>query len=688
MIAQSNPQRNVFACVTALDLTARQTDLVLPRLIDLLNENKPRVAQVLMGTHEGPWTQKDLRALEALILARTADAREACDFLRVARKACAYWAMRESSSAALPRIPVVLAPPLHPLRGNVARELARFRVWQQWLHVWLRQNSRLSQSQAEDTLANPPIEALVVSAVLHGGLHSLPSVLAMVRAIPEADERTQWVDGRIYIELDISRQGRSGIQLRRWQPDPLTAVLWARIKANSIEDILPADRPEATAVPLEDRELIRRVQARLRAGRAREPQSGRVSRGGIVALLQAARTAAAIEIPSILAAYASHRFVSHSVCQKAWNRMTHSDAPKVQQLSRKIAGKLSMHPSANRHTRTINPIDVPPEEVDPPWLQQLRAVLQVETRAALRTRLQQFKESSEFPLAQRMADFSMSLLMVRSASGKMRSQCVVRVLATDVARSLAVFLGTSDPAELDSEVLETLYGQCIESLGPRTDRPDSNDHSTTRSRRRQRLAIALREFHRYLVARAAKQPLEPSSEFVSCNDSPAVDANPITLEEFHRALALTTHVWPRIEHRSRQRIARLLLILGFRCGLRRREALELRIEDLIHGAGAEIWIRPNAMRRLKAETPSEEFQSMLFSMQPNLKNSCIGERSSSIRLHRRRKDFSFQTQTTIMSRSPNAYSKRSTASFNKQPEIRRCTIINCVTASRAGLGFG
>ncbi len=597
MKLQVTKDRNVFHIPNALDLTSRQMNTVLPRLIDFLTRHPSRVSQILTGAENAVWSAKDMRALEALVLSGASTAREASDYLLVLRKACAYWVTRERLSLALPRIPVFSPEPIHPLRGNLARQLERYQGWKQVLAHWLR-NSHTSFENRDD--AGHLAEILIVSAVIFGGLHSVSSLLALIRAIPESERRTQWHDGTMYIELDISWRGSPGREMRRWQPDSISAALWARLRSEPEEKLQFREEPSETRIHLKDRALMQRVAEALRASVMRDFPASQVGCGDLSGLLRAARATAAIELPSILAAYASRRFLSHSISQNAWKRIVDPESRTMQPISPRKSEPFVMPASSTRGSSKLPRTDDSAEGVDAPWLQELRAAFRIENRSRMRQRLEELSDQFDSPLARRMADFSASLLIVRTASGKIRSLRAVRDMALDVARNIATFVGADDPAELNTEELETLYAQCMESIGP----PAFGDALPHRRsgilKKRQRLAYALREFHRYLVARAGKQPLEHSAELNSIAECAAVDANLITLEDYAAALGQTDVYWSQRHDITHRRVARLLLILGFRCGLRRMEAMYLRIEDVRPGPRAEIWIRPNGMRRLKS----------------------------------------------------------------------------------------
>jgi integrase len=84
-----------------------------------------------------------------------------------------------------------------------------------------------------------------------------------------------------------------------------------------------------------------------------------------------------------------------------------------------------------------------------------------------------------------------------------------------------------------------------------------------------------------------------------------VDASIITFEQYAAILALIDRVWPSTEAKERRCIARLLVILGLRCGLRRREVLYLKMRDFYLNGVCEILIRPSKKQKLKAQRETQ-----------------------------------------------------------------------------------
>ena len=603
---------NVFDDPSLLNLTRRQSKDVLPALLEFLTEFQPRVGQILSGIESGKWTRRNLRHLERLVIQNAPDSQTQRGFLRVLRKACAFWVVRERSNLALPRIPVLVPEQKNPFRHNFVKMLERYAGWKHVLELWLRTLAAIDTEQ--HNASAPAIEILVVSAVLYGGLHNIPSLLALLRAVPEADSRTFCVDGRMHVELSLSWRGIKDVEFRRWQPDPLTATLWSRIRRETLRDLFQPLIVDGVEASVPDKELTKRLDVLLRSAMERTAVSDPTFLGGISRLLQAAQTAAYIELPPILAAYAGRKLVSHSLQRSALRRLSKESIPSV--VDPPLSSKSTLE---NDESCSLAPPSRVPEDLEPPWLIELRELMCAATIADLRSDLVKAALSSQTsPFAKRMADFCDSLAAVRTAGGKMRTTDSAKAIVIELARSIGPFVNPQDPADLSTEALETVYMQMIESTGVLPDGAAVSDGLPSVSKRRRDLSRAIMEFHRYMMARHNKEPIEDMGLLSAQAGLVRVNANPLTLEDYIATLDEIDNTWPD-DFPERKRIARILVILCFRCGLRRLEALHLFIEDLLLGAYVELLIRPSEMRKVKSRNAKRRLALLALLTKDELK---------------------------------------------------------------------
>ncbi len=106
-------------------------------------------------------------------------------------------------------------------------------------------------------------------------------------------------------------------------------------------------------------------------------------------------------------------------------------------------------------------------------------------------------------------------------------------------------------------------------------------------------------FNTFLVAHGIKDK-DRSSFLIIRKQHGHVDANLLSFEEYRAILEEIRMRWPVAQSVSRQQLAVVLVILGFRCGLRREEARKIKIGDVLSGGISELLIRCSTDRTLKS----------------------------------------------------------------------------------------
>jgi integrase len=600
------PRNSVFDRPAALGLTGRQFAEVLPSLLAFLEEHKPHVGQILMGREEKQWTNRDLRVLERVVIQESANAGTARDYLRVLRKGCAFWAAGARAKVAYPRIPICTQEPKNPFQRNLPRQLQRYRDWKNVLQNWLK---GFAAADETGTKSSPDlsIEFLVVSAVLYGGLQSKPALLALIHAARNAESRSFCVNGKMHVELSLSWHGMPNMEFRRWQPDALSATPWARLQPEAVKDLLSAQAGDNGPPGIPDRQIMKRLDLRLRDLIKRTQGVDRKFIGGLDKLLQAGQAAAYIELPSILAAYAGRKLISHSLKRQALQRLSTETII--------TAGDPQPTPANDPTNRTVasaaGPLQLP-DDLEEGALKRLRASMTSTNSEDLRYELGVLAARIDAsPFEKRMADFGIWLLQVRTRSGKVRSVGSAKRALIDLTRYMAPTLEDQDPVSLDSEVLETTYGQMLESVGQLVGGAEMGEQLSPTSKRRRNLARAILEFHRYMMVQPRnKEPLADGTFLTGELGLAPVDANLLTIEGYNAVLIEINKHW--LNGDELQTIARLLVIMAFRTGLRRLEVLHCLTDDIVPGTNAEFIVRPSAMRRLKSRNARRRIPLRIF----------------------------------------------------------------------------
>ena len=157
-----------------------------------------------------------------------------------------------------------------------------------------------------------------------------------------------------------------------------------------------------------------------------------------------------------------------------------------------------------------------------------------------------------------------------------------------VVPALIAQLGTEDPATLGKDDIEVWYGDLLEPLPP--------------GRQRITMASGLREFHAHLVTHYQAEPISAGDILGPEAELQAVDARLVWPDEVSAARRWLEEQGRRGQHPARMRAISLLLMLIFRCGLRRMEAFKLRLCDVHPADGGDLRILPHPGRRLKSHS--------------------------------------------------------------------------------------
>jgi integrase len=161
-----------------------------------------------------------------------------------------------------------------------------------------------------------------------------------------------------------------------------------------------------------------------------------------------------------------------------------------------------------------------------------------------------------------------------------------------LSKRLRSQLGSEDPTKLDPLKLLEVYEEVV-------DEANTTNLSNT-------LRKNLRDFHEYLEDEHGVESLDGDAPWANLGSQHAeVDANILWPHEYTVASNYYQNKLTHLEgnERALYEARYIALILGYRCGLRRREVLYLRLSDMhLLGAHPEILVRPHYERALKSNS--------------------------------------------------------------------------------------
>jgi integrase len=285
-------------------------------------------------------------------------------------------------------------------------------------------------------------------------------------------------------------------------------------------------------------------------------------------------------MPSIVAAYASRRFISHSLSLEQLQRIS----GEVWQYRPPVVRAAANRPvEVNRRSENSKNI------VRPSWIALLEECLAHKTAAAVRNRLRT-TFAGNASLISCVADFAARAVHLRTLRTARRSLETFRERILVLARETSLTWNDLDPAALSGEQIELGLKITVQRF--------DGSHKSEAARRR--LRSVLREFHTYLRDCLEKPELVDRTFLASAPPGDRPDVNVITFSEYRKVLLRIDSQWPGRKNRVRRQVATSLMVLGFRGGLRREEARLLKIGDLRLDQTAEVLVRPSADHTVKS----------------------------------------------------------------------------------------
>ncbi|MEH6671348.1 hypothetical protein [Halopseudomonas sp.] len=372
---------------------------------------------------------------------------------------------------------------------------------------------------------------LLLSAAFSGGLLDIPQLSALVRITP-AD--VIWISAIPEVRLRLGIRGKSQMEHRQWFPDPVTLALIFRCASDldSIGSWIHKSKSKVICI----NELMRR------AGYAGPALPDNLSE--IIQLLQIQMY---LRLPPLLVNYSARkRFSSQSIRPSAWGAIfghqDFEDPPGVY----------------DETSNLVSPVDEPDADG---WLAHL--LKEIRRGAAISAPPSGQEYGSVEALITGWVDFMTENL---SSFGNKLQRATIANYVRAVGSTLDQQLDGLSIFQIEPDALETCYETAMES--------QAGDSA------RRNLAKGLREFQAYMERQFAYPQLSSYSVLRMNGQVACVDAHVISEDQYRRALIKLDSCGLELISPRLVAASRLMMILGFRLGLRRNEALKLRMSDL------------------------------------------------------------------------------------------------------------
>jgi len=464
---------------------------------------------------------------------------------------------------------------LPPVSISAPREKGRFspqrfhsrtkaQIWKTALHQHLKDGERTELD------SDARIGQILLSAMLHGGLINTQLMIAFLKDIPAAPK---YHHNQCYFDLNPTWSGHEDAEYRRWFPDLLTETLIIRFS-----DSISID-PDARVT---GEWIAKRIKGFLKTAGLR----GDDLPTGIRELCDVVSIQYELTLPTFLADYAKRKYLSHSLRPGNWERMQGYRIHRSEHHhneSLQLAG-WETYPNVEEQQASID-LTEPDGR-----LERLKDALrsdQVEPAAQALSKLVNQNDASQYKLDSLLGRWLLSLLKPGKGSKAVKTS-TARSYLSAIGTRLSEVLPDDDLLELSRDEFEEAYTLLLDDI-------DSKGL-------RKKVARALYQFHMFLEKHQHIVKIDYLSVLGAFSAPAPVDANLIWVDEYlgmQDAIAQSNLIEM---HPDMVDIAQLILTLGYRCGLRRMEALRLRLVDLSGSYDPELLVRPFLGRRLKTNS--------------------------------------------------------------------------------------
>ena len=423
---------------------------------------------------------------------------------------------------------------------------------------------------------------ILLASIMYGGLLSDHWLTPLLRALPE---RVRMVNGLMWVDMQrpyvypkfADELEKTKYVNRRWFPDPLTQSLIIRLHL-CFPEYLPS------CLKLDAENCLKTVLHGL---------SGLSAPLSIRKLMEAASCYLGLRIPGFLVSYATCHSVSVSVPPHVWTRLISDKSVSKDQNMDDDSGE-----DLPRLQTTVNDNDNLDMQKQETLRKQLTSLLgdarrNRHTWKPTRESIQRFFDDHLHelaPIMQMLTQWSIELLsrIPNRIHGRKRRTALqpssVATYLQSIDQELLACAGTYNITLFDPMELRDLYDDAIKAAKG--------------TKQKQRTSFRLTQFHHFLM-RNYGVPLIDMDGMVGRRGPVelGVDANLVSPAHFR--LVLRVLGWELPQKSRSQTICCLTLILGYRCGLRRSEALCLKIADLMGEKVPEVIIRTSSHFRPK-----------------------------------------------------------------------------------------
>jgi integrase len=416
---------------------------------------------------------------------------------------------------------------------------------------------------------------ILFSAIVNGALLNKKWIIELGKSIdlnPKVEGDLIWLE----MSKSIVFGEKTHTLYNRWYPDPLTALLILRWKKKKF--IWPKEINDDYLKQVEL--LLKRYYTSMGLQVSQHPS--------LTQLIDTTKTNIGLQIPQYLVQYACGRKSSVSLSPHSWARLLKNYVNKSK-ASNSLNTTKAIPDNKVLQNKSITLYSEYPEQYK--YLKQLREIINQDHKQRTPSRKEITQEIHLFlknnkrlsPIITAIANWSLNLITHKSVTGNRIKASSLRTYFSYIASNLTLYAEEKNILEFTENEWISLYDLVL----------DKNKEIEISAVKAGVLAV----FHLFLE-------YEYGLIHISIEGAPAkfsrVNANILTPREY---VNTQNYLAKDASQSSRLiRIQKILLMLGFRCGLRRGEARQLKLNELQDGQekgiiGATLSLRPELLIR-------------------------------------------------------------------------------------------
>ena len=431
---------------------------------------------------------------------------------------------------------------------------------------------------------------LLWAALFYTGVGSVDGLIALTKSV--FDQAICSSESSVWIDTKIAHRSNSDQEFRRLTS--ITALLpyiqkFLFFMTGDVREQAYADFEKLSQSKSKSNRLKRMLNASLRARQVKKDYL--VKR--LTDVFDGKKAVMDLKMPSVFSYYAGREgVINHSLSPRSWSRVLNVQMfPEEMYPEKNMSEAREDEPSAKGIPALKSLYDLFKGITKVTELRQELILWQKET-----CRSSSGKKKAP-PIIQELAQWILWTIDESKGEDSGRTVKQLRSMLYRVAPALLeyvgeyeIFLSKENPKEekysLSNSEWNEIYLTIIENI--------------ERNNTRRLTAKALYRFHTFLVETGKSDQISDGRLLSFQRTLMDVDAQIICEDEYQMILdQIVPSLGTRIQA-DEVRMIRLLLILGYRCGLRRREALYIRVEDIIgYIEESFLRIRKNRIRWLK-----------------------------------------------------------------------------------------